>query len=75
MTRKGPSGRISNEIRMMRLKHGDITQQELASRVGLTRQTIIAMEQNRYSPSLETAFRIAEAFGEPIEAVFHWRKD
>ena len=66
---------MSNEIKMMRLKHGDLTQQELADRVGITRQTIIAMEQNRYSPSLETAFRIAEAFGEPLEAVFQWKRE
>ena len=55
--------RIRNSIRLLRAHKGDMTQQALADLVGITRQTVIAMEQDRYSPSLETAFRIAEALG------------
>ena len=51
-----------------------MTQQELADRIGMTRQTIAAIEQNKYSPSLEAAFRIAEVFGVEIGAVFQWKK-
>ncbi len=50
--------------------NGEMTQQQLAEKVGVTRQTIIAMEQEKYSPSLELAFRIALAFGVPLEEVF-----
>ena len=62
---------ISNEITALRKQHG-LTQAALAEAVGVTRQTIIAIEQNRYSPSLETAFRIARVFGADIETVFNW---
>ena len=62
---------ISNEIAALRKQHG-LTQAALAEAVGVTRQTIIAIEQNRYSPSLETAFRIARVFGVDIETVFNW---
>jgi putative transcriptional regulator len=55
--------RISNNIRKLRFFHNEMTQQELADKVGVTRQTIIAMEQEKYSPSLELAFRIALALG------------
>ncbi len=72
MTRRGSRRRIRNAIRLLRLQNGDMTQQALADRVGITRQTVIAMEQNRYSPSLETAFRIAEVFGVPLETVFQF---
>ena len=62
---------ISNQIAALRKQHG-LTQAALAEAVGVTRQTIIAIEQNRYSPSLETAFRIARVFDVDIEAVFNW---
>lgn len=64
--------RISNSIRKLRFDNGEMTQQQLAEKVGVTRQTIIAMEQERYSPSLELAFRIALVFGVPLEAVFSY---
>lgn len=67
-----PRTRVRNTIRALRFQHGEMTQQALADRVGVTRQTVIAIEQGRYSPTLETAFRIAEAFGAPLEAVFQW---
>ncbi|MEO8486632.1 MAG: helix-turn-helix transcriptional regulator [Betaproteobacteria bacterium] len=56
----------------MRARHGDMTQQELADRVGVTRQTVNAMEANKYSPSLEVAFRVARVFGVPLERVFRY---
>ncbi len=64
--------RITNAIRALRFAHGEMTQADLASRVGVTRQTIIAIEQGRYSPSLELAFQIARAFGVPLEDVFQY---
>jgi putative transcriptional regulator len=63
---------ISNNIRTLRFLNGEMTQQELAEKVGVTRQTIIAMEQEKYSPSLELAFRIAHVFGVPLEEVFSY---
>ncbi|TWB56079.1 helix-turn-helix transcriptional regulator [Nitrospirillum viridazoti] len=63
---------IRNTIRVLRFQNGEMTQQALADRVGVTRQTIIAIEQGRYSPSLEAAFRIAAVFGVPLEAVFQY---
>jgi putative transcriptional regulator len=63
---------ISNNIRTLRFLHGEMTQQELAKLVGVTRQTIIAMEKGQYSPSLELAFRIARAFDTPLEQVFNY---
>ena len=65
---KAPS--ITNAIRRYRFDAGEMTQQTLAERVGVTRQTIVAIEQCKYSPSLETAFRIAEALNQPMEKVF-----
>ncbi|HUN76015.1 MAG TPA: helix-turn-helix transcriptional regulator [Steroidobacteraceae bacterium] len=65
---------IRNNIRTLRFHHGEMTQQELATRVGLTRQTIIAIEQGRYSPSLEAAFKIARAFRAPLEEVFQFEE-
>lgn len=65
---------IENEIRRLRFEHGEMTQAQLAERVGVTRQTIIAIEQNKYAPSLEAAFKIADAFGAPLEQVFRWTK-
>ncbi len=64
--------RVRNSIRTLRFHHGEMTQQDLADRVGLTRQTIIAVEQGRYSPSLEAAFKIARVFGVPLEEVFQY---
>lgn len=62
---------VTNDIRTLRFQHGEMTQAELAERVGVTRQTIIAIEQGRYSPSLEMAFKIARVFGVPLDDVFH----
>ncbi|MEO6013872.1 MAG: helix-turn-helix transcriptional regulator [Devosia sp.] len=64
---------ISNTIRRLRFDADEMTQQQLADRIGMTRQTIAAIEQNKYSPSLEAAFRIAEAFGVEIGQVFQWK--
>jgi putative transcriptional regulator len=65
-------GAITNEIRRLRFLNGEMTQQELAQKIGVTRQTVNAIEQNKYSPSLEAAFRIAQVFGLPLESVFHY---
>lgn len=67
--------RVTNEIRALRFAAGEMTQAELADRVGVTRQTIIAIEQGRYSPSLEVAFKIAHAFDVPLEQVFGYPKE
>lgn len=64
--------RVRNNIRRLRFEHGEMTQQELADRIGVTRQTIVAIEKEKYSPSLEAAFRIAHVFGEPLESVFRF---
>ena len=66
---------MTNEIRLLRFLAQDMTQAELGRRVGLTRQTIAAIEQNRYSPSLEVAFRIAHVFGKRVDEVFHWQAE
>jgi putative transcriptional regulator len=63
---------ISNRVRELRDQHGSMTQTELGDAIGVTRQTVTAIEQNRYSPSLESAFRIARLFGVGIEDVFSW---
>lgn len=63
---------FSNDIRTLRFLAGEMTQGDLGDRVGVTRQTIAAIEQGKYSPSLEVAFRIAHIFGKPLEAVFQW---
>ena len=63
---------IRNSIRKLRFEHGEMTQEELARRAGCTRQTIIALEQGRYLPSLELAFKIARAFGLTVEDVFEY---
>lgn len=65
-------GLITNEIRVLRFQHGEMTQQELADRIGVTRQTVNAIEGNKYSPSLEVAFRIARVFDAPLEKVFQY---
>ena len=67
--------RVTNSTRQLRFTHGEMTQAELAERVGVTRQTVIAIERGRYSPSLEMAFRIARVFGVPLEQVFHYPDD
>jgi putative transcriptional regulator len=64
---------ISNSIRALRFNAGEMTQAALAEKAGVTRQTIVAIEQGRYSPSLEVAFRIAAAFAVPLEQVFQWQ--
>ncbi|MDR6554432.1 helix-turn-helix transcriptional regulator [Paenibacillus qinlingensis] len=61
---------FSNHIRKLRFNHDEMTQQQLADKVGVTRQTIVALEQGKYSPSLELAFRIAQVFKLPLEDVF-----
>ncbi|MFD1543790.1 helix-turn-helix transcriptional regulator [Nonomuraea guangzhouensis] len=66
------STRVTNRIRTLRFAHGEMTQAELAERIGVTRQTVIAIEQSRYSPSLEMAFRIAQVFGVPLDDVFQY---
>lgn len=63
---------ISNTIRRLRFERNEMTQQDLAERVGVTRQTINAIELGKYSPSLEVAFRIAAAFGVRLEDVFSY---
>ncbi|MEG1452984.1 helix-turn-helix transcriptional regulator [Brevundimonas sp.] len=63
---------IHNTIRTLRFHAGEMTQADLGMRVGLTRQTIAAIEQGKYSPSLETAFKIADVFGVPLEQAFSW---
>ena len=64
---------ITNQIRRLRFEHDEMTQQELADRVGCTRQTIVLLEQGRYAPSLALAFRIAINFGLTVDEVFHYR--
>ena len=68
-------GRIDNDIRTLRFHAGEMTQQELADRVGVTRQTINTIEGNKYSPSLEVAFRIARVFDVPIDRVFTFNEE
>ena len=72
MARRPP---ITNRVRELREAHGQISQSILGDEIGVTRQTIIAIEQGRYSPSLESAFRIARYFGVGVEDVFGWDED
>lgn len=67
-------GGIRNNVRDLRAAH-EMTQQQLADRIDLTRQTVIAIEGDKYSPSLETAFRIANVFGVPLEEVFSYQDE
>jgi putative transcriptional regulator len=67
--------RVTNDIRALRFAAHEMTQSELADKVGATRQTIIAIEQGRYSPSLEMAFRIAHALGVSLEDAFHYPEE
>jgi putative transcriptional regulator len=66
------STRVTNSIRALRFARGEMTQAALAERIGVTRQTVIAIEQGRYSPSLELAFLIAHALGVALDDVFHY---
>ena len=66
------STKVTNSIRALRFANGEMTQAQLAERVGVTRQTIIAIEQGRYSPSLEMAFQIARVFKVPLDDVFQY---
>ncbi len=63
---------ITNQIRTLRFLSNEMTQGELGERIGVTRQTIAAIEAGKYSPSLEAAFRIAQIFGKPLDEVFRW---
>ena len=67
-----PIARINNCIRRLRFDHGEMTQEELAGRAGCTRQTIIALEQGKYVPSIDLAFKIARAFSVTLEEVFQY---
>jgi len=66
---------FTNDIRMLRFVMCEMTQGDLGDLVGVTRQTIAAIEQGKYSPSLEVAFRIAHVFNKPLEEVFRWQQD
>ncbi len=66
---------MTNSVRALRFSRGEMTQAELAERIGVTRQTVIAIEQGRYSPSLEMAFQIARALGVPLDDVFQYPDD
>lgn len=65
-------GSISNRIRTLRFLNGEMSQAELGQRIGLTRQTVAAIESGKYSPTLEAAFRIAQVFNVPLSEVFQW---
>jgi putative transcriptional regulator len=67
--------RLTNAIRTLRFHAGEMTQAELGEKIGVTRQTVAAIEQGKYSPTLETAFRIADIFGVGLEQVFSWAEE
>jgi len=67
--------RVTNSIRSLRFANAEMTQADLAARIGVSRQTVIAIEQGRYSPSLEMAFQIAEVFGVALDDVFQYAKE
>ena len=67
--------RLTNTIRTLRFHAGEMTQAELGERIGVTRQTVAAIEQGKYSPTLETAFRISDVFDVGLEEVFRWSED
>jgi putative transcriptional regulator len=66
---------IQNQVRRLRFDHDEMTQQALAERIGVTRQTVIAIEKGKYSPSLEVAFKMAEVFQVSLEEVFQYRPE
>ena len=66
---------LKNQIRRLRFENGEMTQQQLADKAGVTRQTILAIEAGKYSPSLILAFRIAKAFNVPLEKVFQYEQE
>jgi len=68
----GKKSKITNHIKRIRLARTDLTQADLAAKIGATRQTVIAIEAEKYAPSLELAFRIAHVLGEPLEEVFQF---
>ncbi|MCK7592866.1 helix-turn-helix transcriptional regulator [Pseudomarimonas salicorniae] len=65
---------VGNHLRRLRFEHGELSQEALARRVGVTRQTIIAIEGGRYAPSLELAMRLAREFGLGVDEVFFWNE-
>ena len=67
--------RLTNAIRTLRFHSGEMTQAELGDRIGVTRQTVAAIEQGKYSPTLETAFRIADVFGVGLDEIFRWAEE
>jgi putative transcriptional regulator len=67
--------RLTNSIRTLRFHASEMTQGELGEKIGVTRQTVAAIEQGKYSPTLETAFRIADVFGVTLEQVFSWAEE
>lgn len=68
-------GKLKNQVRTLRFLNGEMTQGDLGQKIGVTRQTIAAIEAGKYSPSLEAAFRIAAVFGKPLDEVFQWEAD
>jgi putative transcriptional regulator len=70
-----PERRLTNRIRTLRFLADEMTQGDLGTAIGVTRQTVAAIEQGKYSPTLETAFRIADVFGVPLDEVFQWERE
>jgi putative transcriptional regulator len=70
-----PRKRLRNNLRLMRFLSNEMTQAELGDRIGVTRQTIAAIEAGKYSPTLETAFRLADVFKKPLEEIFQWETE
>jgi len=68
------SGTLQNRIRTLRFLNGEMTQAELGNKIGVTRQTVAAIESGKYSPTLETAFRISDAFDVRLDEVFSWSR-
>ncbi len=68
-------GKLKNQVRTLRFLNGEMTQGDLGQKIGVTRQTIAAIEAGKYSPSLEAAFRIAAVFGKPLDEVFQWEAE
>lgn len=75
MAKRKSKTKVTNSIRALRFGADEMTQAELADRIGVTRQTVIAIEQGRYSPSLEMAFKIARVFGAPLNEVFQYPEE